>query len=107
MSCDEAKIFDDLTFNETDLFSFDFTLLLGVGQTINTPTIVATVLSGVHAIPSEIIIGSPSLDAGNKIASVLIKGVVAGVTYCLAMKALQGSRELIVPGQVSVVASCS
>jgi len=106
MSCDEAKIFDDLIFNETDLFSFDFTALLGVGQTINTPTFTVTLLSGVHAIPSEIIIGTPSLDAGNKIASILIKGIVAGATYCLAMKALNGSRELIVPGQVTVVAAC-
>lgn len=107
MSCDEAKIFDNLIFNETDLFSFDFSALLGVGQTINTPTFAVTLLSGTHAIPSEIIIGTPSLDASNKIASILIKGTVAGATYCLAMKALQGSRELIVPGQVSVVASCS
>ena len=106
MSCDEAKIFDDLIFNETDLFSFDFTALLGAGQTINTPTVVATVISGTHATPSAIIIGSVTLDGTAKIASVLIKGVVAGVTYCLAMKALEGSRELIVPGQVSVVASC-
>ena len=107
MSCDEAKIFDDLIFNETDLFSFDFTALLGVGQTINTPTITATVLSGAHATPSAIVIGAVSLDATNKIASVLIKGIVAGVTYCLAMKALQGSRELIVTGQLSVVSVCT
>ena len=107
MSCNEENIFDDLSFNETDLFSFDFTALLGVGQTINTPTITATVLSGVHATPSAIIIGLAALDATNKIASVLIKGVVAGVTYCLAMKALQGQRELIVTGQLSVVASCA
>ena len=92
MSCDDTKVFDDLLFNETDLFSFDFAALLAVGQTISTPSIVATVISGIHATPSAIIIGTASLDGTSKIASVLIKGVVAGVTYCLAMKALQGSR---------------
>jgi hypothetical protein len=107
MSCEESKVFDDLNLDETDLFSFDFTALLGTGQTINTPTIVATVISGTHATPSAIIIGSVTLDATAKIASVLIKGIVAGVTYCLAMKALQGSRELIVPGQLTVVSVCT
>lgn len=107
MSCEESKVFDDLLFNETDLFSFDFTALLAVGQTINTPTIAATVISGTHATPSAIVVGSVTLDATSKIASVLIKGVVAGVTYCLAMKALQGSRELIVPGQLNVVSVCA
>lgn len=106
MSCDSDKLFDDLTLNETDLFSFDFTALLAAAETINTPTITATVLSGTDPAPSNIIIGAPSLDATAKIASVLIKGLVSGVTYCLAMKALQGSRELIVTGQVTVVAAC-
>lgn len=64
-----------------DTIVFDFASLLGIGETISTKSVAASVYSGTDASPSSIISGAAS-SSGTQVSQ-LITGGVVGVIYKL------------------------
>ena len=69
--------------SESELFTFDFSQVLGPAETISTATCVAVVMNGTDANPSNIIVGSTVIV--NQTASQRIANGVSEVTYRLEM----------------------
>lgn len=108
MSCQDSEAFDDLLLNEQDIFSFDFASigLASPPDSISNATIAITVIDGVDPNPADIKINGPTITG--LIASVVLKGLVANVTYCLLMEVdASGGRKLKMPGRLRVVPPCS
>lgn len=61
--------------------TFDFSSRLGIGETISTQTVTATVYSGTDASPSAIISGSASVSGA--VVTQKLTGGVLGVLYKL------------------------
>jgi len=68
---------------ESELFSFDFNPVLGVGETISTANCTAITLQGTDPTPSTILSGSPVVSLGK--ATKRVTGGVADNTYRLIM----------------------
>ena len=68
---------------ESELFSFDFNPVLGIGETISTATCTAITLQGTDPAPSAILSGSPVASLGK--ATQRVTGGVADNTYRLIM----------------------
>lgn len=66
---------------ETRPYTFDFTSVLAVGETISTKAVVATVYSGTDSSPSSLISGAAS-NSGAVVSQKLTAGT-AGVIYLL------------------------
>lgn len=60
---------------------FDFISRLGVSETISTASVVATVYSGVDALPSAVVSGAAAI-SGTQVTQLLTAGV-AGTIYQL------------------------
>jgi hypothetical protein len=68
---------------ESELFSFDFNPVLGVGETISTANCTAITLQGTDPTPSTILSGNPVVSLGK--ATQRVTGGVADNTYRLIM----------------------
>ena len=68
---------------ESELFTFDFSQVLDVSETISTATCTAIVMNGTDANPSNIIAGAAVISQGT--ASQRIANGVSEVTYRLSM----------------------
>lgn len=72
---------------------FDFISLLAVGETISTKVVACTVLSGVDANPSSLIMGAAT-SSGTRVTQ-LVGGGVAGVTYVLTCTITTSSNQML------------
>ena len=73
------------TLSETKSYSFDFSSLLGVGESVASATTTASVYSGTDATPSAVINGAATL--ASPLVTQSITGGVLGTIYelkCLA-----------------------
>ena len=68
---------------ENEQFTFDFSNLLGVGETIGSASMVVEVKEGTDANPSAILSGTPAI-SGTRVAQRIFGGV-DGVTYRLEL----------------------
>lgn len=66
---------------EAEFYGFDFSRLLGSGETIVGATWICTLVNGTDASPSSRLSGSPILNGG--ITTQFVSGLLAGVTYSL------------------------
>lgn len=67
--------------DEEKVYSFDFTLYLAAGETIDAVTWSAAVESGTDASPEDILDGSPTIDEAGLVVSQKFSGCTDGVTY--------------------------
>lgn len=74
-------VIDPKRLGETKTYQFDFTSALGVGETISTKAVTATVYMGTDSNPSAIVIGAAS--SSSAVVSQNITGGVVGVIYYL------------------------
>lgn len=80
MGTGTRAIFDPKTDSSIITLTFDFTSQLGVGETLSTATVTATVYSGTD-VSVDIFSGNPA--ASNGLVTQKIKNGVLGVIYSL------------------------
>lgn len=78
---------------EVKLYSWDFSSLLAVGETISSQSVTASVYSGTDASPSSIINGAATL-SGNVVSQSITAGTV-GVTYTLKCQITTSSSQTL------------
>jgi hypothetical protein len=78
-----AEAFSYKITTESELFTFDFSQVLGASETISTAVCTVIVMSGTDASPSSILVGSSVISG--KTASQRIANGVSEVTYRLIM----------------------
>lgn len=96
MSSSTRVIFDPKRQSDTVILPFDFSPYLGVGETISSPVITASVWSGVDASPSSILSGSTTT-SGSIVTTRVLAGVT-GVIYvvkCTVNTSLSQVRSLV------------
>ena len=62
---------------ETDIFTFDFTQVLGVSETIASTTVVIDVRSGYDPSPNSMLVGFPVIN-GSQVGQMLTGGRIRG-----------------------------
>jgi len=72
--------------SDTRTYPFDFSSLLGSGESVSSATVVASVYSGTDSSPSSIINGASTI--ASPIVSQSITGGVLGTIYELKCKAI-------------------
>lgn len=96
------QIFQQKLTGETVNVQFDFASKLGVGETISTQTVAATVYSGTDASPSSIVSGSAS-KSGSVVTQAITAGT-AGVIYQLVCTVTtSGGQTLQMAGLLAVM----
>ena len=85
--------FPPKTADETVLAVFDFLSLLGIGETLSSASVTASVYSGTDASPSSIISGSDTI-SGSQVRQLITAGE-EGVTYLLTATALTSASQTL------------
>ena len=95
--------FSDKFTTESDLFTFDFSSVLGATETISTATCTVALMDGVDASPSSILSGAATI-SGTQATQRIINGVDT-CTYRLIMTITTSlSNTFVGTGDVTVIA---
>lgn len=87
---------------ESEVFTFDFTDLLGTNETLISATVASKVVNGTDAAYASMISGAAQI-SGKKVLQKIAAGV-AGVYYELACTATTDTGQImIVAGNLSVI----
>lgn len=95
-------IFPSVQNGETKNLSFDYSSLLGVGESVSSAICVASVFSGVDSNPASLLSGSSTI-AGNVITQAIIPRITGNI-YQVSMEAVTSlSQTLFLEGFISVL----
>ena len=89
-------VFAPKLLDETSAYQFDFSSLLGVGETISTAACTASVYSGTDPTPSLVVSGAASI-SGSMVTQLFTAGVL-GVIYevkCHITTSASQTRDLV------------
>lgn len=78
---------------EAEFYGFDFSRLLGAGETITSVTWNCTVISGIDGNPSSHLSGSPLINGG--ITTQFVSGFLPGVTYRLQALVITSAGQIL------------
>ena len=99
-----ANAFSYKITNESELFTFDYSPVLGAGENILSATCSVQVMSGTDSSPSSILTGSPFISGS--LVSQRISNGVSEVTYRITMTATTDKTNIYtVVGDLPVYAS--
>lgn len=88
---------------ETKAYTFDFSSQLGVGVTLSSPTVTATVYSGTDSSPSSIVSGSASA-AGAVVTQKITAGTLGVIYELLCQVTTSDGQTLQLVGLLAIIA---